>query len=88
MVCARSRAKERAEAETGPWTAALQAELGGVSDDRDALRAQVADLQQQAAGINCANPRVMQARLPLGSERPCAPQALTCSRACPSQGAA
>lgn len=61
-VAARSRAQERAEAETGPWTPALQEELGAVSDERDALRAQMADLRQQAAGINCANPRVMQAR--------------------------
>lgn len=58
------RRKEVAEKETGPLTEELKRKFKELSTERDALNAEMEDLNRQALGIQCANPRIMQVTTP------------------------
>ena len=52
---------DRAAEVTGPYDEELQARFRQLPIEREELRADMERLSAEAAGIACANPRVMQA---------------------------
>jgi hypothetical protein len=67
FVCCRlqHRRRKKIAEDACELTDEVKEQFRAMTADRDELQAQIDDLHRQAAAIQCANPRVMQARTSL-----------------------